>query len=269
MDTPKAELLTEVTREVAEGLLKNEQFWLQKKVDGHRRMFERLEDGSIVSYGRDGKPALNSTPKEVIDAVASLPWKTFLVDGEMIPVVNEYHAFDLLMADGVNLMPEPFSRRWTELVALEETAKLKLVPTFLVTKAKQGAMAQYVADRAEGVVFRRATAPYRSGRCDQHFKYKFTKTASVIVTAVGSGGRMNCDMAVADMEANPPKLVPVGSCTTIGKGVINPGDILEVRFLYATAANVLYQPRILQKRIDLEPADCTLKQLKIAYKEGI
>ena len=265
----KAELLTEVTREVAEGLLKNEQFWMQKKIDGHRRMFEKFEDGTVVSYGRDGEPALNPTPKEITEAFAKLPWKTFLIDGELLPVINEFVAFDLLMVEGRDLKDLPFSERWTNLMALEETAKIKLCPTFVGTAAKTAAMAMYLEARAEGVVFRRSSAPYRGGRADQHFKYKFVKMASVIITATGRGGRMSCDMALADMDADPPKLVPVGSCTTIGKGEVNPGDVFEVRFLYATADMVLYQPRILRKREDLEPRDCTLSQLKVAMKEGL
>ncbi len=48
------ELLTELGRESAEMLLKDKNFWLQKKLDGHRRQFELL-DGTLTSYNRNGQ----------------------------------------------------------------------------------------------------------------------------------------------------------------------------------------------------------------------
>jgi bifunctional non-homologous end joining protein LigD len=259
------ELLTEVGRESAELLLKNPKFWVQKKLDGHRRQFELFSDGRLVSYNRDGESV--SYPNQLAGAFARLKYKSFIIDGELVGDV--FFAFDLLQRNGVILTPDSFHDRFQELcreIQSHESPLLRVAPTFLTTKSKTAAIAAYYEDCAEGVVFRRIDAPYCSGRSGQHFKFKFWKLASCIVTAVGRDGKATIDIAMADLERG--KFIPVGRCSINGKKTTpKPGDIVEVKYLYATKAIRLYQPEFKRLRDDQVPQDCDLQQLQ--FKEGV
>ena len=258
------ELLTEIGRESAELLVKDKNFHLQKKLDGHRRQFERLSDGRLVSYNRKGESV--SYPNELAGPFDRLKWKTFVIDGELVGDV--FYAFDLFERNGVVIAPKAYELRldelYMELSNLPSGALLRTTPTFLNTRSKTAALAAYYTDRAEGVVFKRIVAPYRAGRCGQHFKFKFTKMASCIVTSVGKNGKASIEIALADLEQR--KIVPVGSCSINGKATPTPGSIVEVKYLYATEAMRLYQPVYMRMRPDQVPADCTLEQLQ--FKEG-
>jgi bifunctional non-homologous end joining protein LigD len=273
MKTPfPVELLTEVSRETAENLLRNKSFWLQKKLDGHRRQFARTVDGELISYNRKGESV--SYPNQLRVPFERIPWRSFLMDGELVGDV--FYVFDLLQANGVVIAPQPYQKRFGSLSDLSNRlgGLLRLTPTFWTTKTKCAAMADYKSDRAEGVVFRRINAPYRASRCDQHFKFKFTKTASCVVTSVGREGKATMDIALIDFEKVVGSvvdlakcLIPVGSCSTNGKDTPEPGQIVEVRYLYATEAMRLYQPIFMRLRDDQTVRDCGLTQLE--FKEGI
>jgi bifunctional non-homologous end joining protein LigD len=260
------ELLTEVGRESAELLLKDKRFWLQKKLNGHRRQFELFSDGRLVSYNRKGQSV--SYPNELAGAFARLKYKSFIIDGELVSDV--FYAFDLLQRNGVILTPDSYQDRFQELCReiqrdTPPSSLLRICPTFLTTKAKCAAIADYFRDRAEGVVFRRIDAPYHANRSGQHFKFKFTKTASCIVVSVGRDGKASMEIALADLEKC--QIIPVGRCSINGKETPKPGEIVEVRYLYATEGLRLYQPVFLRRRADQTPADCDLQQLQ--FKEGI
>jgi bifunctional non-homologous end joining protein LigD len=271
MNTPfPVELLTEIGRENAEQLLKDNNFWLQKKLDGERRQFARTVDGELISYNRSGNYKTYPNPLNV--AFERVPWRSFLMDGELIGDI--FYAFDLLQVNGVVIAPKPYRTRYAELADLDcfenPGSLVRLAPTFLTTKAKTGWMAKYMEYRAEGVVFKRITAPYRADRAGQHFKYKFWKKAACIVTCVGRDGKATMDLAMANLNTN--KIIPVGRCSTNGKKPTpQPGDIVEIKFLYAADRNEprLYQPELLRPMPKLVPRDCSLDQLENAYKEGV
>ena len=58
------------------------------------------------------------------------------------------------------------------------------------------------------------------------------------------------------------RMRPVGNITTIGKGDIKVGSVVEAKFLYVTDADnpVLYQPEILRVRADKTADECDLDQ---------
>lgn len=64
------------------------------------------------------------------------------------------------------------------------------------------------------------------------------------------------------------KAVGVGSVTIpTNKAIPAPGALAEIRYLYAYKGGSLYQPAYLGERDDLDPADCTLGQLKYKSEE--
>jgi hypothetical protein len=115
------------------------------------------------------------------------------------------------------------------------------------------------AEKGEGIILRRADAPYRHGnRGHGLLKHKFTNTADVFVHSVDPT-KDSVTLAVRDASG---KERIVGKASTIGKGAIAVGDTVEVEFQYVLdpANPTMVQPRI-QRRRDDKPADqCSLDQ---------
>jgi ATP-dependent DNA ligase len=256
------ELLTEISRTQADVCLKSSKYWLQKKMDGHRRQLERKADGSVVSYNRKGEAV--AVPQELAKACEHAPWETFLVDGELLG--NVYYAFDLLEAAGISYTEKYFRDRFNELQTLRNGKHLKLCPTWVTSKAKTAGAAELYEAKAEGLVFRRTDAKYKPGRNGQHLKFKFLKTATCKVLELGTKGHDNAALGLFDGK----QWVNVGGASMIGKDTrIKTGSLVEVRFLYCTEGNRLYQPRIISLRSDVDESACTFAQLKHSYKEGV
>lgn len=113
---------------------------------------------------------------------------------------------------------------------------------------------------AEGVVFKRLSAPYKPGRPNSggdQFKYKFVETASVVVTAI------NACRSVGIGVWQDEELRPAGNVTIPPDAVPAVGSIVEVRYLYAMpGSGALYQPVYRGERDDITSAECTRSQLK-------
>lgn len=193
------------------------------------------------------------------------------MDGELIG--NHYHAWELMMANGIVLAPEPYSDRFRELDGIPQTDALNGIGvtvclTYVTTRAKHVAMAELLKTRAEGIVFKLHTAPYRAGRNGQHKKFKFIKTATCKVVRVGDKGHDSATLALYDKAIK--SWVEVGRASMIGKDKrIGVGSLVEVLFLYATKCRRLYQPRIKCLRNDVDESACTVSQLAHAFKEGV
>ena len=179
--------------------------------------------------------------------------------------------FDALDLDG-DISETPYSARFYRLLELFEAWRkgsppprhLQPCPTWFSAQDKARAYRQQVEKRAEGVVFKRASAPYRAGRNGSHFKLKFVKSASCKVLRTRDGDKDNAVLALLDHNGHWRE---VGKASTLGKGPIETGQIVEALYLYATEGCRLYQPRILGLRTDLDDSACTLTQLR--FKEGV
>ena len=110
-------------------------------------------------------------------------------------------------------------------------------------------------------MFRKFDSPYISDRSANLLKFKFTATADVEVVELRPEGRRSVSMQVYDNDGNP---VPVGTVMVTDRmlDVLNPGDVIEVRYMYRGAQGKLYSPAFLRRRTD-KPADqCSVDQLK-------
>ncbi len=79
-----------------------------------------------------------------------------------------------------------------------------------------------------------------------------------VVEVATSTGKQNAALAVYDDEGNA---VAIGKVSTIGKGSVKVGDVVEVRFLY-TVGDRLFQPRIVRVRTDKTGPECSARQLE-------
>ena len=173
--------------------------WLHEiKHDGYR-IVARIEEGEVRLVSRNGKDWTKEFP-QVARAVGRLPAGTALLDGEVAAVLPNgatsfqalqrraekgtplvYFAFDLLHLDGWDLREVPLEDRKDVLRRLLESAPEALRfsdhvrgqgPAFFETVRKAG---------LEGVVSKRAGAPYREGRGGDWRKAKCRLSQEVVI----------------------------------------------------------------------------------------
>jgi bifunctional non-homologous end joining protein LigD len=256
------QLLNAIEEAETQRLIDDPDHWMQEKLDG-KRMLIRREKGTVVGINRKGLTVALPAP---MDAEANKINFDFVVDGEAIGDV--LHAFDILHLNGVDMQALTYGERHR---ALEGMLKkhgceaFKIVPAFRTAKEKKAAFERLKKQKAEGIVFKKDTAPYKPGRPasgGSHVKFKFCETASCLVAKVNAKRSVALEMLDAD-----DKRVPVGNVTIpANQPIPDKGNIIEVRYLYAYPNGALFQPVCLGIRDDIEPEECVLSQLK--YKQS-
>jgi bifunctional non-homologous end joining protein LigD len=176
--------------------------WLHElKLDGYR-ILARVDNGKVRLLTRSGNDWTDTFPS-VAAAVARLPAETALLDGEV--VVNDaagrsrfqllqnalkrgdapfqYHVFDLLHLDGYDLRAAPLTARKELLEKLVEGASGARNLHFSRHTVGGGAAAFAKACKAgeEGILCKRADAPYVSGRTKTWLKVKCQKRQEFVV----------------------------------------------------------------------------------------
>ena len=121
-------------------------------------------------------------------------------------------------------------------------------------------------------------AGYSPGeRVDHSVKLKFVKSADVVVLTVNRPDAKHGSATFGVVSGPWSKWEhdefiggvgyrTVGGCSLIGKPEVVPGDVIEVNYLYWTG-EALYQPRMMQVRIDKDPAECLVAQFPIYTRE--
>lgn len=163
--------------------------WLHEvKVDGYRCL-AALGDGTVRLYTRTG---LDWTTQfaALVPALAGLPCASALIDGEvMAPGVEinafselqsrlkhggtlGFVAFDLLQLDGRDLTAQRLIDRKAALERLLEKADSAIRYSTHIEGHGAKAWAQVCAAGREGLISKRASAPYRSGRQGSWVKLK-------------------------------------------------------------------------------------------------
>ena len=242
---------------------------MQGKLDGDRVMVV-VEDGVVSVFNRSGQPKVKNVGDAHLAPFRALTQGRWAFDGEVVG--RTLHLFDMPAAGGHLDDRAGFDARYqalqTTLSALDaDPASVALVVIATGEDAKRDMLQTAKDGHKEGVIFRDAHASYRSGRTDVLRKHKFVKEIDVYVVEVGKGGRENAVLAVRN-EAG--EQVIVGQVSTIGKGRIEVGQVLEVAFLYTTSAvkPVLFQPTILRVRTDEKSAaECSIEQLRDAVTD--
>ena len=256
-------LLNVIDETAARRLIHSDDWIMQEKFDG-RRLMLRKTGNQVEGINKLG---LVVSVAETIVAEALKFEQDFILDGEVIG--DNYHAFDLLSVNGDDIRDKECVYRVCELgstLLSQRREHIHLVPTWIDAEDKADALQQLRDDNAEGAVFKRNDAPYRAGRPASggtQFKLKFVQTLSAVVARVNDKrsiavSLLNEDdewMYVGDVAVPPNKNIP------------NPGDVVEVRYLYATAGRRLYQPFLIGKRDDILPNECVIGQMK--FKAGV
>lgn len=235
-------------------------WWMEPKYDGIRALVH-VDDGLVSWSNRHGGSLTKPTPSSVELALGNMPGR-FTIDGELIG--GRLAAFDLPRL-GHELEYTPHQERRH---ALEQVLRMvgcdDIFTTSMAidTDEKEAMLTEALNDKWEGVMLKDRTGFYEFGRRSERIlKMKFTRTVDCIVSATHRDAKTNANLSMVVEEGGVLHLRQVGACSLVGKEPVQVRDVVEVRFLYVSDEGHLVQPRLLRKRTDKLPEECTIDQL--------
>jgi len=253
----ECQLLNFVEESELARLINDDESWAQEKYDGNRMLIQKAE--TVTAINRNGLSV--GAPETIIKSASQIN-SAYLIDGEAVG--EKLFAFDMLEINNTDLKPLTYSQRLSELENLGFSDSIIVVKTAKTKQEKQSLYDRLKRSGAEGIVFKKHSAPYTAGRPNSggaQVKFKFYATASVIVH------KINDKRSVAIAMLSGDNQVPVGNVTIPpNKEIPAVNSIIEVRYLYAYKAGSLYQPTYLSVRDDIGFDGCLVSQLK--YKKS-
>jgi bifunctional non-homologous end joining protein LigD len=262
-----AELLEEITEEQLATYMEREDYWIELKANGQRRQVQKLGPGKYTGFNKLGTSV--ALPAPLVNDLERFDAKTFFIDGELIG--DDLIVYDLLEINGKNISMLPYRDRCEHRAKLiprkQQRSHVEIISTWKTKMQKRIGFRSVQEARAEGIVAKFIHAVYQGGRRGDHKKFKFTKMATFKVIRVGDKGHNSATVALLDNG----KWREMGRASLIGKDKrICTGSLVEIRFLYVQGENGrLYQPRIIGLRTDVNESECTMAQLKVAYKGAV
>lgn len=236
----------------------------QEKHDGERRPI-RHADGKTDGLNKEG--VIVSLPMTLVEDIQSLG-SQLLIDGEVMG--ERYVAFDLLELEGQDLRQLPYRERLAKLTDLIQGRVLQgveLVHTAFTSQDKRALFDALREHKAEGVVFKDATAAYAPSRPasgGSQRKYKFIETCSVRVTSQNAKKR---SVSLECLGNDGQTAVPLGNVTIPENfPVPKAGAIVNVEYLYLYDGGSLFQPVYKGERTDQSAPD-TLDKFKLKSTE--
>jgi bifunctional non-homologous end joining protein LigD len=179
--------------------------WLfERKLDGERCLAFR--DGPNLRLLSRKRQPLDRTYPELVDVLAPQEPADFVVDGEVVafedgrtsfarlqqrigitdpwlahrsPVAVYYYLFDLLYIDGYDITQLPLRARKAQLGTFRFGGRLRL--TRHRNTEGEAAFESACARAWEGVIAKRADAPYRSGRSTDWLKFKCSRGQEFVI----------------------------------------------------------------------------------------
>lgn len=250
--------------------LRNDDWYAQPKLDGVRFLLHKTGN-HFVGYNRKG--IQTAFPVEILESLRTSDayydggCGDYLLDGELIGDV--YYVFDILSKENENLRVKSFIDRiiiLRELFGDIESENIKLVDA-VTGKDKNKLYEKLQKDNKEGIVFKFRFAQYVPGRPNSggyYLKNKFYSTISCVVSEINNKRSVGLNV----YENNTA--VFIGNCTIpVNHPIPSPGDIVEIKYLYAYKNGSLYQPIYLGTRTDLDEKDCEIKQIKFKSESDL
>jgi ATP-dependent DNA ligase len=163
----------------------------EKRFSGPEWIFERKLDGIRLLAFKDGRSVRllsrnrlpqNAAYPEVAEAVATLPVKQAVLDGEATGVWGRpgrvaYHVFDVLWLDGRAVTERPLEERRALLRGLPLEAPLHRVPGI----EEDAPWERACREGWEGVIAKRRDSPYEHRRSPHWLKMKCEATQELVV----------------------------------------------------------------------------------------
>ena len=295
--------------------------WIfELKLDGYR-LIAGKSGGEAVLITRNGNDYTAVFP-EIERAIKAIPYDDFIIDGEVVVMDAQgkpsfarlqqrgrlsssidikrasvelpatFFAFDFLAFDGLDLRPLPLSAR--KALLLEGFPKVGVVRALdHIEREGQAFLDQVIALGLEGIIAKRADAPYRGGRTDVWLKIKAESTGDFVVvgftepkgarTHFGAlqladmvngrlvyAGRVGTgfdDKLLAELKTlltpivrrDPPCDPPAGASEipdTRTTTWVEPRHVVEVRFREFTPDGLLRHAAFGRMRYDKNPHEC-------------
>lgn len=264
-----AQLLNPIEADALDAFVDDDRWIGQQKLDGVR-VLGHVHDGELIGTNRAGQKT--EVASALLEGLGYLPIGT-VVDGEVVSHDDGesiYWLFDVLQVGDRDVTGLGYEERWTILEEELEPAlsgPIRVLPVAGDAKQKRALHDRLFKAGAEGVVFKDRHAPYSAGRPSSggtQRKLKFVKTADVILTS-------NAGNAYAMAVYDGKKKVDIGK---VFAGTTNQSrkridallsdaknPVAEVRYLYATDDDQLFQPVFVRLRDDKEPTSCLRSQL--------
>jgi bifunctional non-homologous end joining protein LigD len=249
------QLLTEIDKSELEQYLNNRDFCAQEKKDG-KHLTLQIKNNLLIVRNRKGiscgcapefEPSLRQCNHEL------------LIDGEQVN--STFWTWDILELDGINMRNLPYHMRHAKLSSLSFGLNIKILK-YASTKEEKRALYNYLwTSCKEGIVFKRLSATYSSGKNTDAFKLKFYAECSVIIVA----GRPNKASIGMELINDQGQREFVGYCSCNRRPPIN--SIGEIKYLYAYRGGCLYQPAFKELRDDIDISECTISQLKFKSED--
>lgn len=251
-------LLNAIDPEEAQRLIGSNDWGMQEKLDGKRVMIRRHAAKEEYKLGRtvtaSNRRGLEiALPLPLVDSMSQL--ESCILDGELIG--ETFHAFDLLERSGHDITSFGYASRHAWLVEFLCDSEVSVAALFDTPHSKAQALEAFKAAHAEGVVFKHLSAPYTAHRPSSGgmgLKYKFTESASVIVTNINP----QRSVAVGLVDGTPLGNVSIPANSEIP----TIGSVIEVRYLYCYRQGSLFQPVFVGERTDVTSDECVVGQLK-------
>jgi bifunctional non-homologous end joining protein LigD len=174
--------------------------WLHEvKYDGYRALIA-VSGREVRAYTRNGLD-WSDRFRPIVDAVAALGLGPALIDGEMVALDKEgrpsfsalqaalqdgqsqlhYFAFDLLEEDGADLTRLGNAERKERLAALLTEAREPIHVADHIAASGEALFGKLCQDGYEGIVSKRADAPYRGTRTRNWLKVKCTRRQEFVI----------------------------------------------------------------------------------------
>jgi ATP-dependent DNA ligase len=308
--------LARAAKELPDG----EQWRFEPKWDGFRTIVFRDGD-DVYLQSRNGKP-MNRYFPEVIPQVLSLPHRRVVLDGELIVVVDgiqefdllgqrihpaksrvemlaketpaAFVAFDLLSEDDDVLMELPYLERRARLEGIVSEGPVQLTPC---ADNRDDAASAWLTGNSEGVIAKKAHAPYTPGERTGMMKIKRVRTADTVVMAFRLGKEEGTvGSLILGMYGEDGNLRVVGHTSgftakqkrellgflepyrTWERGAgepsrwksdeelvwegLRPELVAEIAFDHITGDRIRHGAKFQRWRDDKEPSECTMDQLR-------
>ncbi|MGH3122857.1 MAG: non-homologous end-joining DNA ligase [Streptosporangiaceae bacterium] len=180
--------------------------WMyERKLDGERCLAFR--DGDQVRLMTRNRKMVSSTYPELVEALGAQQPGDFVVDGEVVAFTGgqtrfaqlqqrmqqarpsadlirsvpvQYYLFDVLWADGTDLRPQPLRERKQRLHQL-----LDFADPLRFTEHRVGEGVEFYQEACrqgwEGLIAKRADAPYQAGRTKDWLKFKCENNQELVI----------------------------------------------------------------------------------------
>lgn len=241
--------------------LLDDQWAETQKLDGKRLMVV-VNDGKITGVGREGQTA-------TVDPLIAAPFKGqsghWVFDGEVIG--KDYWIFDMPIGGKFVTPNTPYEERREMMAIIRETAHVHILPVARTTEEKITLAQRCIKSHAEGMILNRVDSPYIEGpqRSLYVLKAKLVETVDVVVTEIGRENKRSIGVSLYDNG----RLIEVGACKISDRllATLVDREVVELKYLYASAERKLVQPSFLRRRPDRTPESCLMEQLKLGNKQ--